>query len=197
MNLPRPLILASASRGRAELLRAAGYDFIQDPTGVTEPPPEPGEEPSAHALRLAALKARAAVESHPGSLILAADSIAFCGDRILGKPVDEQDAVEMLAFLGGRTHVLVTALCLGYKPPGGRPHFVAGEDRAEVLLRAWPVDRLRRHVERVKPLFCAGAYALQEGGLSLVERIDGDPSTVVGLPLGLLERLFERIKEHL
>ncbi len=193
MKLPYPLILASASRGRAELLRAGGFDFLQDPTGIPEPPPVPGEAPAAHARRLARLKAEAAVQHHPGSLILAADSIAFCGDRILGKPRDEEDAVAMLTFLAGRSHTLVTALCLGYRPRGGNPRFEAGEDEATVTIRAWSEARLRRHVAQVKPLFCAGAYALQEGGLSLVEKIDGDPTTVVGLPMDLLDRLLLRL----
>jgi septum formation protein len=194
MNLPHPLILASASRGRAELLLAAGYDFIQDPTGIPEPAPAPGEDPAAHARRLARLKAEAAVRRHPGALVLAADTIAFCGDRILGKPRDEEDAVAMLAYLAGRPHTLVSALCVAFMPPGGAPRFEAGEDRAEVTLRPWSHARLRRHVERVKPLFCAGAYALQEGGLSIVEKLEGDPSTVVGLPLDLLDRLLARMK---
>jgi septum formation protein len=193
MKLPHPLILASASRGRAELLTAAGFDFIQDPTGIPEPEPAPHENPALHAQRLARLKADAAVHRHPGTLVLAADTIAFCGNRILGKPRDEEHAVEMLAFLAGRPHTLVTALCLAYLPPGGTPRFEAGTDQAQVTLRAWSPDRLRRHVARVRPLFCAGAYALQEGGLAIVEKMEGDPATVVGLPLDLLDRLLKRM----
>ena len=192
MKAPYPLILASASRGRADLLRAAGFAFVQEPAGVPEPDPETGTDPAGHARRLARLKAEAAVPRHPGCLVLAADTVVACAGRILGKPRDAEDAVDMLAFLGGRPHTIVSALCLGLLAPGRAPRFEAGEDRAEVTLRAWPRDRLREHVERVKPLFCAGAYALQDGGSSIVARIDGDPATVVGLPLDLLDRLLAR-----
>jgi septum formation protein len=184
------LILASASRGRADLLRAAGFDFTQEPAGVPEPDPAPDVDPARHARDLARLKAEAAAPRHPGCLVLAADTVVACDGRMLGKPRDTQDAVAMLTFLGGRPHIIVTALCLGLALPGHAPRFACGEDEARVTLRAWPQDRLLAHVERVKPLFCAGAYALQDGGASLVARIDGDPATVVGLPLELLDRLL-------
>lgn len=192
MTLPYPLILASASRGRADLLRASGFDFIQAPTHAAEPDPQPDDDPTAHARSLARLKARAAVADHPDSLILAADTVVSCGGRILGKPRDIEDAIGMLAFLGGRPHRIVTALCLGLARAGHPPRFEFGEDTATVTLRAWDRARLRAHVERVRPLFCAGSYALQEGGSSIVSRIEGDPSTVVGLPLDLLDDLLKR-----
>jgi septum formation protein len=190
MILPYPLILASASRGRADLLRAAGFDFTQEPAGVPEPEPAPDADPAAHARALARLKAEAAVPRHPGCLVLAADTVVACDGRILGKPRDAEDAVAMLAFLGGRPHTIVSALCLGLARPGHEPRFEHGEETARVTLRAWPTDRLRLHVARVKPLFCAGAYALQDGGASLVARIEGDPATVIGLSLDRLDRLL-------
>lgn len=194
MKLPHPLILASASPGRAELLRAAGFSFEQKPTGVHEPDPPAGADPAAHARLLARLKAETAAVHHPESLVLAADTVIFCGGRFLGKPEDAAGAVEMLAFLGGRAHTIVSALCLALARPGHETRFESGEDTALVTLRAWPRERLAAHVAEVKPFFCAGAYAVQGGGASIVARIDGDPATVIGLPLDLLDRLLDRFQ---
>ncbi len=185
-----PLILASASPGRAALLRGAGFSFSQAPTSVPEPDPEPGADPAAHARALARLKAEAALPRHPGCLVLAADTVVACDGRILGKPRDEEEAVEMLAFLGGRPHTIVSALALGLARPGRPVRLETAEDGAAVTLRAWPRERLRAHVKQVNPFFCAGAYALQDGGSAIIEKIEGDPSTVIGLPLNLLDGLL-------
>jgi septum formation protein len=195
MILPYPLILASASRGRADLLKASGFDFEQIPTQAPEPEPGPDADPLEHARRLARIKAEAGVAKNPGCLVLAADTVVSCEGRILGKPRDLEDAAAMLAFLGGRPHQIITALCLGFRvarPGMGPDRFESGEESAFVTLRKWDPARLRAHVERVRPLFCAGAYALQEGGSSLVSKIEGDPSAVVGLPLDLLDALLRR-----
>lgn len=192
MTRPYPLILASASRGRAGLLRAAGFAFTQESAGIPEPAPAPDADPAGHALFLARFKAEAAAPRHPDCLVLAADTVVACGGRILGKPRDAADAVAMLAFLGGRPHTIVSALCLALHRPGEPTRFETEADRAEVTLRAWPKERLQAHVEQIRPFFCAGAYALQDGGASIVARIDGDPSTVVGLPLDLLDRLLAK-----
>jgi septum formation protein len=192
MILPHPLILASASPGRAELLRAAGYTFEQKPTGVHEPDPASGADPVGHARLLARLKADAGAARHAARLVLAADTVIFCDGRFLGKPADAAEAVEMLTFLGGRAHTIVSALCLALALPGRACRFESGEDTARVTLRAWPRERLMAHVAEVKPLFCAGAYAVQGGGAAIVARLEGDPSTVIGLPLDLLDNLLRR-----
>jgi|GEM_PF-3965381 len=192
---PRPrLILASASAARAELLRAAGFAFRKSPTHCPEPPPRRGESPRAYALRLARLKANAALRRHPRSLILAADTIVVHRGRCLGKPADAAEAVAMLKRLGGETHMIITALCLMAQGPAGRPWRCEGIALARVSLRSWPAERLRRHVSAVRPFFCAGGYALQHGGSALIRRIQGDPTTVIGLPLDVLDRLLARMR---
>jgi len=193
MHAARPLLLASASPGRAALLRAAGFSFRQSPAGIPEPPPAPDADPAAHALRLARLKAGAALDRHPGCLVLAADTVIACDGQILGKPRHAAEAVAMLAFLGGRTHRIISALALGWAEPGQPRRIAAAKAQARVTLRAWPRERLIAHVRQVRPFFCAGGYALQEGGAALVARIQGDLSTVIGLPLALLERLLARV----
>ncbi len=105
------LILASASPRRSELLKAAGLAFDVRPADVDESI-RPGESADAYVRRLAAEKARAAGAAVPGSAVLGADTIVVSGGEILGKPRDEQDATRMLRLLSGRTHEVMTGVCL-------------------------------------------------------------------------------------
>jgi len=188
---PPRLLLASASRARAALLRAAGYAFGQAPSGAAEPPPRPGEDAVAYAAGLAAAKASAAAAANPDAVVLAADTVAALGRTIIGKPESAADAARILGRLAGRTHRLVTAVCVAI-PSAAGPTFLEGADEARVTLRAWSAERIRAHVRAVEPLYCAGAYAIQDGGSAIVERIEGDPTTIVGLPMSLVERLLAR-----
>jgi septum formation protein len=184
------LILASQSRARADLLRACGLAFRQVPSGAAEPPADPGEAFEAHLLRLARLKACAVAERHPGAFVLAADTALRLDGHTLGKADDEDHAVAMLAALAGRTHQIATAVCV--LPPAAAPAGPRHEavDSAWVTLHAWPPERIRAYVRAIQPFHCAGAYAVQEGGMALLERLEGDPSTVVGLPVRLTLRLL-------
>ena len=105
------LILASASPRRRELLQAAGIPFTAQATDIPEIP-EDGEEPQAFAERLAREKALAIAHEHPDSAVLGADTIVVVDGIILGKPVDAADAARMLRLLSGRSHEVITAVCL-------------------------------------------------------------------------------------
>ncbi len=190
---PPVLLLASASKARADLLRAAGYRFRQLATHIPEPPPSPGERPAAYALRLARLKANAALQSNPRALILAADTVVSYRGLLLGKAPTRKDALAMLQLLGGKHHEIVTALCLAWREKNGKFRRFEGVETARVLLRRWSPERLRRHIAVVRPFSCAGAYALQQGNSAIVQQVDGDPSTVIGLPIGLLDRWISRL----
>lgn len=178
----RPLILASASPRRRDLLERAGVAFEVIPADIPEER-RSGEDPIAFASRLAAEKSRAVAERigpTPPRRVLAADTIVVLGDDILGKPRDERDAERMLARLVGRTHAVVTAIALT------RSDAMATEVRAitsQVRMREAGPDELRDYVATGESLDKAGAYALQGGGRRFVERVEGSETNVIGLPL--------------
>ncbi len=181
------LILASFSRARAELLRSAGYTFAQEPSGIEERPISPGEDPADYVQCLAADKARAVAREHPHAHILAADTLLFLDSKIIGKPADKGDAVRMLCELAGRTHRLLTGICV--IAPGGSGESVlrTGVDCARVTMRAMTEEQIRHHVNVAMPLPYAGAYALQKEGVVLIQRMEGDPNTVIGLPMDMVD----------
>lgn len=175
MSAP-PLLLASASPRRAELLERVGYEFEIRAADVDESV-LPGEAPAAYAARLAADKADVVWE--PGLVVVAADTCVVADSAILGKPVDHIDALRMLRSLSGRTHSVLTAVrVLG--PDGTAADLVAA---ALVTFAATDPEVLAGYVAGGEPMDKAGAYALQGQGAALVESVDGDPTTVIGLPL--------------
>jgi septum formation protein len=177
-----PLILASASPRRRELLERAGVAFEVIPADIPEEP-RPDEQPIAFASRLAAEKSRAVAERvgpTPARRVLAADTIVVLDDAILGKPSDADDALRMLGRLSGRTHVVVTAVALADSGTG------ATEVRAitsRVRMRAASFDELRDYIATGESLDKAGAYAIQGGGRRFVEQVEGSETNVIGLPL--------------
>jgi len=190
------LILASQSRARADLLRAAGYRFAQIPSTLDEPPPAPGADLIDHLAELARRKARAVAAQHPAAWVLGADTALALDGHLIGKPRNLRHAAAILGALAGRTHRLSTAVCIIGPHTGSRRgrQELTGVDTACVALRKWPAARIRRHVATLKPLAWAGAYALQEqGGAAIVAHIDGDPSTVIGLPMPIVDRLLIRL----
>ena len=176
------LILASTSPRRADLLRESGISFRVEPPQVEEwsakdfPEIQPGELARGNARR----KARAVAEKHPGQPVLAADTIVVCEGRVLGKPADEEVARQMLAWLSGRTHEVVTAAVL-VLPDGKKIR--ESVVRTRVKFRELAVAEVEAYVREIDVLDKAGAYALQDGGDRLVERVEGSRSNVVGLPM--------------
>jgi len=176
------LILASASPRRRELLTAAGVVFSVRPADVDETP-RPGEDPDRYVLRMAKDKAFA---SRMGGFkvddwFLSADTAVIVDRRILGKPVDRAQAVEMLTLLEGRAHRVVTAVCL----------LKAGDDTETALFPVSTTVRFkalsRREIDGYaatdEPYDKAGAYAAQGMGAFLIEAVEGSYTNVIGLPL--------------
>lgn len=177
----RPLILASGSPRRAELLRQAGIRFEVSAPDVDEAL-HPGEAPEAYVRRLAAAKARHVAASHPGRLVLGADTTVVVDGEVLGKPLDAADAARMLGQLSGRSHLVLTGVCL-IGP--------AGETRIEsavttVEFRPLEDAEIAGYVDSGEPMDKAGAYAIQGGAAGFVTRLDGEYSNVVGLPVTLI-----------
>lgn len=189
------LILASQSSARAALLAAAGYAFIQEAPGVSEPPAAPGAVWENHLRALAGAKAEAVARRHSNAWVLGADTALWFDGNCLGKAATPAAAEAMLTRLNGRTHTIATAVCLispAIDDHGARQRR-QGVARATIELRAWSPSQIRRYISAVRPFDCTGAYALQGGGAAIVAAIRGDPSTVVGLPLTLVERLMKEL----
>ena len=175
MNATLKLILASGSPRRAELLRRAGLTFEVVLPDIDEVP-LPGEAPDAFVMRTAREKA----ESIPSTdaVILAADTAVVDGDRILGKPADTEDAAVMLRSLSGRTHDVMTGVCLRALERTACFHI-----ETRVTFRDLPEQEIKEYVASGEPMDKAGAYAIQGGAAKMVHRVEGSYSNVVGLPL--------------
>jgi septum formation protein len=175
------LILASSSPRRQELLREIGIPFRVHAANINEEQIT-GEAPSAYALRLAREKAEAVAVQYPQSCVLGADTIVVVDGEVLGKPKDRGDAVRMLRLLSGRGHEVTTAVSV--VAPG-----TLAETRAsttKVYFRKLTEDEIQQYVAGGEPMDKAGAYAIQGGASRWTDRIEGEFSNVVGLPLSLV-----------
>jgi septum formation protein len=172
------LVLASASPRRALILRALGVRFRVVVSGADETI-GPGEEAGAAAERLARLKAAAVAGSEPPP-ILGADTVVVCAGRMLGKPDSPEDARRMLRLLSGRTHEVVTGLCL-VAPQGTR----SGIERTAVTFGPMNSEEIDWYVAGGEPMDKAGGYHVDGKGALFVSSVTGSPSNVAGLPVRL------------
>ena len=178
--------LASGSPRRRHLLETLGIAHVVQPADVEEDR-LPGEVPEAMAVRLARVKASAVASLRPHDLVLAADTVVAIDDHVLGKPVDEEDAKRMLAMLSGHRHRVVTGVALAC--PGGA--VLERYDVTEVWFRELSDDTIAAYVATGEPMDKAGSYGVQGYGAVLVERVDGDFFSVMGLPVRLVADLLE------
>jgi septum formation protein len=182
MSLGTTLTLASSSPRRRQLLEMLGMAVRVTPPNIPEVR-RPVETPMDYVERLAREKALAVA----GRLVLGADTTVVVRDEVLEKPVDASDALRMLRKLQGRTHQVVTSVAL-----------VADEaihqatDVTNVVFRRMEESFLEAYVATGEPMDKAGAYGIQGYGAALVERIDGDFFSVMGLPIRLVLDLLER-----
>ncbi|MDH4300793.1 MAG: Maf family protein [Nitrospira sp.] len=180
------LILASSSPRRQELLALLGLSFQVIPPNVHEQP-TPELPPSEQVRRFALEKARAVVAQFPDGLVLGSDTVIELDGQLLGKPVDLHDARIMLARLAGRLHHVHTAVALCSRE---RELEFVESDTAKVEMKPDRENLYARYLASQESMGKAGAYAIQGLGGDLVDRIDGDYTTVVGLPLQLVARLL-------
>jgi septum formation protein len=184
------LILASASPRRQELLRNAGIPFAVQPADINEAPLA-GESPRDCAERLAREKALAVFQRRPQNYVLGADTIVVVDDVILGKPRDGDDAARMLRMLSGRTHAVITGVCLvGEKAVGGQWPMATASETTLVTMCELSDDDIRNYIATGEPMDKAGAYAIQGIASRWIPRIEGDYSNVVGLPVALVYRML-------
>lgn len=176
------LVLASASPRRRELLEQAGFTFEVEAICVDETW-RPGEAPEDYVQRLAREKAEAVVRARQkraasASLVLGADTTVVCNDLVLGKPLDEDDAFRMLRLLSGRTHRVLTGVCLI-----SRAGVRTAVDSTQVTMRPISDEEIHSYVASGEPRDKAGAYAIQGRAALWIPQIEGCYFNVVGLPL--------------
>ena len=179
MNTPS-LILASTSPYRRAQLEQLGVPFRCEAPGVDERAAEPQDaSPREVAATLARAKALAVAARHPEAIVIGGDQVCVLDDEVLHKPGSAGRALEQLARLAGRTHRLISAICVAR---GER--CVSHEDVTELDMRPLSEEQRRRYVDADQPLDCAGSYKLEARGVTLFSAIrSADHSAIQGLPL--------------
>jgi MAF protein len=179
-SLPYPLILASSSKPRHELLQKLCLPFETCIPDIDESP-LPDEPPEKMVQRLAIEKAQAVAERRPAALIIASDQVAMHKQGILGKPLTHERALEYLMSLSGETTTFVNGLCLLNSATG---HMQSDLVRFIVHFRAFNPQTAERYLQQEQPYQCAGAIRSEGLGISLFTQLEGsDPNALIGLPL--------------
>jgi septum formation protein len=182
---PTPLILASASPRRRELLTQAGYTFTVQPADIDETRRR-DEGPAAYVQRLAREKAEAIHALHPKATVLGADTTVVLGTHILNKPANLADARRMLRALAGTHHDVHTGIAI-VTPTGERRHI----ETTRVFFAAIAPDDLEHYLTTGDSLDKAGAYGIQGYAARWITRIEGDFFNVMGLPIAATVRLLQ------
>ncbi len=186
------IVLASGSPRRKELLEMMGLEFEICPA-KSEESVEPGLSAEETVMSLARAKAREVAAAFPaGTAVIAADTIVWAEGKILGKPKDRNDAVQMLEMLSGRTHSVFTGICVICDDVT-----VVGAEETEVCFRRLSRREIETYVETGEPMDKAGAYGIQGKASVFVEGIKGDYFNVMGLPLCRLGEILKTIGVHL
>lgn len=183
----KEIVLASQSPRRKELLSVITPDFVVDPSSVDEnfdtnlTPPEVVEY-------LSKIKAEEVAKRHPNKIVIGSDTIVVCHNTILGKPVDDHDAFQMLKYLSGQAHNVITGVTI-----------IKNENR-EVFHSTTKVeffeltdDEIWSYIKTKEPFDKAGAYGIQGNAAKFIKSIEGDYFTVVGLPIA---ELYQRLKNY-
>ena len=187
MKNMEPIILASASPRRKELLSQAHIPFMVRPSDFDEALEMSGS-PAEKAEALAYFKALDIAQKTPGGLVLGADTIVVLDDAIFGKPADNDEAFRMLSSLSGREHSVITGVALIDTRQG---IVKKGHEITKVRFAKLSADEIKYYISTGEPEGKAGAYAVQGIGAMLVESLEGCYSNVVGLPLMKLKKMLE------
>jgi septum formation protein len=182
--MTKPVVLASSSPRRRELLDKTGLKFMVDAAEINE---DHGRRMKASELAktISLEKAKAVADRHPCSIIIAADTVGVLDGRPLGKPRDEDEARRMLGMLSGKCHTVVTGFTILDTETGKA---ISKAVETKVYFRKLDSEEIKAYVRTGEPLDKAGAYAIQGMGALLVEKIEGDYYNVIGLPLSALAR---------
>jgi septum formation protein len=192
LGLRNPVVLASASPRRKQLLENIGLQFSVFHTSVDEAPPAPGQSPSDYVMELAVQKCKAALPHIvQDSVVIAADTVVYYNEKILGKPESQHDAKDMLEMLSGDMHEVFTGYCI-CNMANERNH--TGFSRTEVHFRKLSAEEIYGYVSTGSPMDKAGSYGIQEDmGSVFVSHIVGDYFNVVGLPINKVYQALRQV----
>lgn len=179
----QPIILASQSPRRIELLQMLGFDFQVIPSQKEEPKPQEFENALSYVANCAEMKALDVAATHPDAVVIGADTVVVCDGEILVKPEDKTQAMNYLHKLSGRSHEVITAVAI--KAEDKEYLFY---ETTEVTFTDVPNGWIEAYTNSDDPYDKAGAYGIQTMSGLFVEGIKGDYNTVVGLPLAHLAR---------
>lgn len=183
-----PLILASGSRYRAELLARLGIPFTQHSPDLDESA-HLNEDGLALATRLARQKAEQIAQLHPGAWVIGSDQVAICESRLIGKPGNRERAIEQLQFMSGKTCEFVTGVLLTRHDSEG----FSGLDRTQVRFRTLSAAAITHYVDTEPSFDCAGSAKIEGLGISLMSEVrSSDPTGLIGLPLIVTAELLRR-----
>lgn len=187
MNNQKPIILASSSRYRRELLERLGLPFTAESPDIDESP-LPGESPRELVMRLSENKALALAQRYPAALIIGSDQVAVLGDRILGKPGNRENAIAQLSQCNGKRLVFHTGLCL---LDTVTDDVQVDDVLFEVKFRTLTAGQIERYVDADRPYHSAGSFKAESLGITLFEYLHGDdPNALIGLPLIRLTQML-------
>ena len=185
----KKIILASSSPRRKKLLQKLGLKFIVVESKVEETFDEKSDSTS-QIKKLSLAKAQAVAGKFSGSLIIAADTIIVFENRIIGKPKDNRDAINILKKLSGKSHQVVTAFTI---LDTDSKKFISKAAKTKIYFKALTDKEIEDYIETGEAWDKAGAYAIQEGlSQKFVKKIKGDYDNVVGLPLSLLKKELKK-----
>jgi len=192
LKIGNKIILASASPRRKELLEDAGVDF-EICVSNAEEDESAIADPSDVCVRNARAKAESVALKRSGRLVLGADTVVFLGGRIYGKPRDDADAVRILSELQGKTHSVFTGVCAAYSPDGKTLKTLCAKEESKVSFKRLARAEIENYMSKVNVFDKAGAYAAQEHGSAIIDKIDGAFDNVMGLPVGLSKKILDTL----
>jgi len=185
----KKIVLASSSPRRELLLKQIGLDFIVYPSNIDEKILSEKISPKEFVLKIALEKARRVANIFNEAIIISADTIVVLDGKILGKPKDREDAINMLKRLRGKIHQVFTGIVVWETPTN---KYLVRVVKSLVKMRDYSLEEIVNYVNTGEPFDKAGAYGIQGKGALLVEKIEGDYYNIVGLPLASLNLLLKK-----
>jgi MAF protein len=189
MKTFKPIVLASSSPRRRELLKKAGLKFKVAKSKFNEFI-DPKLNPYELVEKLSLEKAKAVYDKHKESIVIAADTLVACDGKILGKPKDENDARKMLKFLSGKTHTLITGFTV---IEGETKTTTTKSEETRIGMRKISEAEIDSYIKTKEPFDKAGAYAIQGIAKKFITKIEGDLSNAVGLPVNSILRELKKL----